>query len=154
LTEKPLERILKRVAGKTDVEDSLKRLDILTQEEARMATAQVLKIAHSIDEIVKEVDVRVNVIDERVKDVHDKVKVAIDGVQIVYCSFSIITLTSIRVDGKGLKPIIQQTANDVDEVKRSCFLILIVLAMHAQGLSQGTSCERTFESGSLPLTRP
>jgi hypothetical protein len=43
------------LAGKTDVEDSLKRLDILTQEEARMATAQVLKIAHNIDDTVDEV---------------------------------------------------------------------------------------------------
>ena len=31
------------------VEDALKRLDLLTQEEAQMATAEVLKITNGID---------------------------------------------------------------------------------------------------------
>jgi hypothetical protein len=43
----------------------LKRLDKLTQEEARMATAQVLKVTHTID--------------DRVKVVDDKVATVIDG---------------------------------------------------------------------------
>jgi uncharacterized protein YoxC len=84
-----------RLAGKTDVEDSLKRLDILTQEEARMATAQVLKIAQSIAEDVKGVDARVKNVDDRIKDIDDRVKgvdnkveVAIDGAQFVYGSSS------------------------------------------------------------------
>ena len=46
---------MKKLIGRTDIEDALKRLDILTQEEARMATAQVLKVAHSIDDRVREV---------------------------------------------------------------------------------------------------
>ena len=32
-----------------DIEDALKRLDILTQEEAQMAAAQVLKATHTVD---------------------------------------------------------------------------------------------------------
>jgi exopolyphosphatase/pppGpp-phosphohydrolase len=32
------------------LEDSLKRLDKLTNEEVRMATAEVLKMTHAIDE--------------------------------------------------------------------------------------------------------
>jgi hypothetical protein len=90
LTEQPSERYLTRLAGKTDIEDSLKRLDILTQEEARMATAQVLKIAHNIDDNVKGVDVRVKDVGDMIKGVNDKVKVAIDGAQFVYDSFSIM----------------------------------------------------------------
>jgi hypothetical protein len=35
------------------MEDALKRLDKLTQEEARMASAQNLKITHTVDERVR-----------------------------------------------------------------------------------------------------
>ncbi|KAH9173902.1 hypothetical protein EDB89DRAFT_2241909 [Lactarius sanguifluus] len=42
-------RYLKRLVGRTDIEDALKRLDKLTQEEARMAAAQLLKITHNIE---------------------------------------------------------------------------------------------------------
>jgi hypothetical protein len=42
LTQVSLEKFLKKLLGKSDVEDALKRLDKLTQEEAKMATAEVL----------------------------------------------------------------------------------------------------------------
>lgn len=38
-----------KLAGMTDLEDALKRLDKLTQEEARIAAAQLLKIAHNVE---------------------------------------------------------------------------------------------------------
>jgi len=44
---------MKRLIGRTDVEDALKRLDKLTDEEARMATAQVLRVMHTV---AKDVD--------------------------------------------------------------------------------------------------
>jgi hypothetical protein len=53
LTQVSLEKFLKKLLGRNDVEDALKRLDKLTQEEARMATAEVLKITHSVDGNVK-----------------------------------------------------------------------------------------------------
>ena len=37
------------------MEDALKKLDKLTQEEARMATAEVMRSTHAIDQSVKEV---------------------------------------------------------------------------------------------------
>jgi hypothetical protein len=37
------------------MEDALKRLDKLTQEEARMAAAQNLKVTHTVDARVKEI---------------------------------------------------------------------------------------------------
>ena len=46
---------MRKLIGRTDIEDALKRLDKLSQEEARMATAQVLKVAHSVDDRVREV---------------------------------------------------------------------------------------------------
>ena len=42
LTHVSLEKFLKKLLGRNDVENALKRLDRLTQEEAKMATAEVL----------------------------------------------------------------------------------------------------------------
>jgi len=50
------EKYLKRLAGKTDIEDSLERLDKLTHEEARMASAELLKTTHTIGRTVMNVD--------------------------------------------------------------------------------------------------
>ena len=41
-----IEKFLKKVAGRSDVEDALRRLDKLTQEEHRMTSAQGLKAMH------------------------------------------------------------------------------------------------------------
>jgi len=43
---------LKKLLGKNGVEDALKRLDTLTMEEARMATAETLKVTNRVDEKV------------------------------------------------------------------------------------------------------
>jgi hypothetical protein len=85
-TERCSEKYLKKLAGRTDMEDALKRLDKLTHEEARMAVAQNLKATHIVDDRVVIVDSRVQVVDARtasindeVKAINDKVAVAIDG---------------------------------------------------------------------------
>jgi anion-transporting ArsA/GET3 family ATPase len=74
LTEESLEKYLKKLIGRTDMEDALKKLDTLTNEEARMATAQVLKATHTVDD-------RVRGVEDKVLDVDDKVTVVIDGTQ-------------------------------------------------------------------------
>ncbi|KAH9034375.1 hypothetical protein EDB83DRAFT_1781084 [Lactarius deliciosus] len=66
-------KFLKRLAGMTDLEDAVKKLDRLTQEEARMALAEVLKITHIVRDDVKAVDGKVANIDGKVDDVGDKV---------------------------------------------------------------------------------
>ena len=43
------EKYLKKLIGKKEMEDALKRLDKLTQEEARMAAAEILKLTHIVD---------------------------------------------------------------------------------------------------------
>ena len=40
---------MKKLIGKTEMEDALKRLDKLTQDEARMAAAENLKLTHVVD---------------------------------------------------------------------------------------------------------
>jgi hypothetical protein len=69
LTEGCLEKFGKRLIGRTDMEDALKSLDKLTQEEARMATAEVLRATHIIDERVLAVDNRVASVDDKVEEV-------------------------------------------------------------------------------------
>ncbi|KAI0294601.1 hypothetical protein B0F90DRAFT_1756498 [Multifurca ochricompacta] len=103
-------KYMKKLVGRTDVEDGLKRLDKLTQDEARMATTQLLKITHNVNEKVmgvsgqvKSVNDRVKGVDDKgvsnkVKDVDNKVKVIING-------------------GKEAKVIMQQTANSIDNLK-------------------------------------
>ena len=50
-----IEKSFKKLAGGSDIEDALKRLDTLTREEARMTIAQVLKSAHGVDYTAKAV---------------------------------------------------------------------------------------------------
>ena len=80
------------------MEDALKKLDNLTQEEARMVIAENLRATHAVDERVRgvteqvlAVDKRVVNVDERVASVADKVASVNDnvaevlhGVQIVF----------------------------------------------------------------------
>ena len=88
-------KYLKKLIGRTDIEDALKRLEKITNEEVRMATAQVLKATHAVgdrvrvvesnvldvDNKVAGVDERVACVDENVKAIDDKVAVVIDGAQ-------------------------------------------------------------------------
>jgi hypothetical protein len=92
LTKECSEKYVKKLVGRTEIEDALKRLDKLTQEEARMAAAQNLKVTHTVDDRVKGVAGTVAAIDNRVAGVDD------------------------RVAGVGDQ--VQQSANDIDELKR------------------------------------
>ena len=73
LTELCSEKFAKRLIGRTDLEDGLKRLDKLTQEEARMATAESLRTTHAIEEQVVVIGNRVAGVDDRVAGVDDRV---------------------------------------------------------------------------------
>ena len=64
-----VELFLKKVAGITKLDDGLKKLDKMTNEEARMANAEVLRLAHNIDENVKGVGTQVKDADEKVQGV-------------------------------------------------------------------------------------
>src|SRR6266852_4364421 len=64
---------MKKLIGKTDLEDALKNLDKLTHEEARMAVAQNLKATHNVDERVRGIANTVEAIDNRVAGMDDRV---------------------------------------------------------------------------------
>ncbi|KAI9432204.1 hypothetical protein H4582DRAFT_1122284 [Lactarius indigo] len=100
-------KFFKRLVGGQDIKDALQKLDKLTQEEARMATAQVLKLTHNIedkvegvDERVQRVDNKVRAIDNRVVDVDDNVKLIVDG-------------------GKETSAVLQRIVNTVDDMNRN-----------------------------------
>ncbi|KAI9432209.1 hypothetical protein H4582DRAFT_1777559, partial [Lactarius indigo] len=97
-------KFFKKLAGRRDIEDALQRLDRLTQEEARMATAQVLRLTQrvddkvegvnkgvqgvdgkveAVDERVQRVDHNVQAVDDRVKQVDDRVGVVNDNVELI-----------------------------------------------------------------------
>ena len=67
------EKYAKKVIGRTDMEDALKRLDKLTHEEAWMGIAQNLKATHAVGESVKEIVDKVVAIDNKVTSVDDRV---------------------------------------------------------------------------------
>jgi archaellum component FlaC len=68
------EKYLKKLIGRKDIEDALHRLDQLTQEEARMAAIEALKITRGIDHKVEGVDERVQNVDTKVEVVDNKMR--------------------------------------------------------------------------------
>jgi hypothetical protein len=72
---------MKKLVGRTDIEDALRRLEKLTQEEARMATAEGLKATHVIDNKVEDVGDKVRTVGDKVQGVDDKVKGVDDKVK-------------------------------------------------------------------------
>ncbi|KAH9020702.1 hypothetical protein EDB84DRAFT_561724 [Lactarius hengduanensis] len=86
-------RYFKKLMGRRDIEDALQRLDKLTQEEARMATAEVLRLTQNVGDKVKGigdqvegvntgvrgVDRKVQAVDDRVRVVDDNVKLIVHG---------------------------------------------------------------------------
>jgi len=144
LVERFSENVL--LVGDNDIEDGLKRLDRLTQEVARIASAQLLKITNAIDSEVGEIADSVSVVDDRVAGVDDRVAgvddrvacvndrvedvdgvkavdnklvVVNDGAQYILNQLAKIDQLLTRLDEKEVRGVIQQTADDADQVKRS-----------------------------------
>ena len=103
------EKVLRRVIGRTDLEDGMKKLDKLTNEEVAMASAQLLKVGHKIDNSMTEVNEGVKRVDENVlvvksgiqivndniKAVDDTVQTMAEGGQHLFCARSASYLTLI-----------------------------------------------------------
>ena len=78
LTEVCSEKYLKNLIGRAKTKDALKRLDKLTQEEARMTAAQNLKVTHTVDDRVRGVADAVVAVNNRVAGVDDQMQRAAD----------------------------------------------------------------------------
>ena len=83
LTKRRAEKFFRKLAGMADLEDALKKLDRLTQEEARMANAEVMRVTHSIRDGIKVVDGKVDEVGDKVGDIGGKVKCVDEKVQVV-----------------------------------------------------------------------
>ena len=88
LSEKYLKKLIGNADNSTNIEDALRRLDRLTENEARMAAAQVLKATHTTDDtgrvrgvadVVLGVDNRVADVGDQLKEVDNKVTAVMDG---------------------------------------------------------------------------
>lgn len=64
VADKYPEKYLKKLIGRRDIKDALNRLDRLIQEEARMATAQLLEVAHHFKGGVEGVHDKIQIVDD------------------------------------------------------------------------------------------
>ena len=74
LADYGLEKILKKLMGRTDVEDALLQLDMLTKEESLMMLVRNLEVTHHVDGVVHDVDDNVKATKVLVEDIDNNVK--------------------------------------------------------------------------------
>ena len=91
---------MKRLIGRTDMEDAMKRLDKLTQEEVRMAVAENLKATHAVDERLRGVARTVGAIDNKVVGVDDNVAIVKDNVATVKDNVAIVKDSVVGVNDR------------------------------------------------------
>jgi archaellum component FlaC len=73
MTELFSEKYIKQLTGMAKIEEALKKLDKLRQDECLMATAQALNVGHTVDNRVRGVADTLLAVDNRVAGVDDRV---------------------------------------------------------------------------------
>jgi methyl-accepting chemotaxis protein len=156
--------------GNSDIEDSLKRLDKLTQEEARMASAEQLKMTHGVDDRVKDVEGKVQGVRSDVHDVGNKVQGVEGKVQHVDDKVQGIASEVRGVDDRlqdvgrdvrsdvqdvgdkvqGIASEVRGVDNKLDQANRSLSLYLLLIVPSAQTALQGISSKTVFSDGFPP----
>lgn len=76
-----LESFVKKLVGRTDIEDALKRLETVTVEEAQMAAAEALKAIHGVGDGVQGIHGAVKAVGDCVRDVRDMIQGVDDRVK-------------------------------------------------------------------------
>jgi hypothetical protein len=127
------EKYFKKLTRNREIKDSLERLNKLTQEEARMASAEQLSMMHSVE--VMGVDDRVRVIEGQVQYVRNDVQ-------------------DVRVDVRDVHGDSRDSGNKVDQANRSLYFQTLIVILRAQTASQGTSSETVFHDGFRRQTHP
>jgi archaellum component FlaC len=127
-----------KLMGNTDIEDCLLRLDKLTQEEARMASAELLKMTRDVDRKVMGVDNSVKSVEGKVEDVrsdmHDvgnKVQGVEGKVQDVRSDVQDVD-HRVQTIGNNISSRVQGVDDKSMQVNRSLSLqsLLLVLSTH------------------------
>ena len=161
------EKFVKRIAGRTDLEDGLKKLDKLTNDELVMAMAQLLKITHNIDKKVTGVADGIRDVDEKVQDVKDNVKAVDDITHIIAAGENSLfswspapSLTFLLSRRQGSKGNRNQSGVDCSTYGGRCrrcevfVSFLSSLAVEYLTRSQGINYEKLLEDGNLHLIHP
>ena len=105
------EKYFMKLTGNRDIGDSLDKLDRLTQEEARLASAELLKMAHSVDGKVMGVDSRVRDVVGQVQDVRGDVQDIRGNVQDVH-----VDVQDVRFDVQDVRLDVQNARDDLRDV--------------------------------------
>jgi uncharacterized protein YoxC len=135
-------------------------LDKLTQEEARMASAELLKMTQSVDGKVMGVHDDVRGVRGDMQDVRDDVQGVRDDVQDVRGDMQGVGNKVQDVDdrvqdiGKDISIRVQGVDDKLDQANRSLFLLHLLIIPTPQTTSQGTSSETTFYDGYRPQIHP
>ena len=98
LTHPRAEKFVKRLMGRTDIEDALKKLDKLTHEEALMAGAEAVKLGMNLDK---------------------KIDKLIDGTQRVSDSSQSLCSRFLWLGENEARVAMQQVENDLSGLSRS-----------------------------------
>ena len=121
---------MKKLIGNTEIEDSLEKLDKLTVEEARMASAELLEITHRVDDRVKgvegsvrDVQGNVQVVDSRVQGVDNRVQGVDNRIQGVDNTL------------QGISNDVRDVDDKLDQVNRSLSLYHLAIVSIAQTLT-------------------
>ena len=130
------EKYFKKVTGNRDIEDSMDILDRLTQEEARLASAEQLKMMHSVDGKVMGVNDRVRGVAGQVQDVRSDMQDVRFDVQDVR-----VDVQDVRGDLRDVGDIIQDVDDKLDQANRSSSLSTLIAILRAQTASQGVKSE-------------
>jgi hypothetical protein len=101
---------VKKLVGRTDMENALKRLENMTLEESRMTGAEALKAIHDVKRMIQDM---LQSVDDRIKDVGDNV---INSASIVHFPRPVLSL-SMRL---GVEGIGRQTAVTLEGLEAVC----------------------------------
>ena len=119
-------KFMKRIVGRTDVEDALARLEVLTKEENLMTAVRNLEVTHRVDvnvtatqELTRLVHDKVTTVKEVVHDVDDNVKATRELTHLVDDNVTTIKEVVHDVDGnvKETKELTQSIYDDVKVTK-------------------------------------
>jgi uncharacterized protein YoxC len=114
IKQRRIKTYLKVLIGNTDVEDALQRLNNLTEEEARIASAELWRTTHSLGEGLQDVARDVEDIVDEVQYFHDRVESIDEGVQDV---FDTVQYVNVRLQGVGHG--VQDIGHNVQSVRDS-----------------------------------
>ena len=112
------ETFVKKLVGRTDIEDALQRLETVTVEETRMAAAEALKAIHgvgdgvqgihdavkAVGDCVRDVKEMIQGVDDRVKGIGDTVVIGAQEMLNLSSLSSVFILLGVENSGRQMTP--------------------------------------------------